>query len=186
MDEDEWPPRRARTSEDWDAYWARQRWDRRFIRKVVKPRWGRLTRKLRAPREGLWIARSAAHRARHGWAARDTWGLDSYLCQLIGEAVAHLRDTTHGFPDSPDLHNMPQMVRSVSLSSVDLAEDEEPGYTRWKAILTAISEPLLAYRDREDLSIEDIHASLEREKKSIEEAQDALRLMADWLPALWD
>jgi hypothetical protein len=38
------------------------------------------------------------HRGRHGWAPRDTWGLDGYLARVIGESVNHLADHTHGWP----------------------------------------------------------------------------------------
>lgn len=173
---DEWPPERARTMEDWDTYWQRQRWDRRFVRKVIRPRWARLKRRAMAPLRWQREARWAVHRARRGWAAPDTWNLDSYLCELIGQSVAHLRDKGHGY------------------QCLGRAEDcwmpDGPGCDceqEWKVILTRISDPLLAYKSHWDYpGGESVEQHIEREKKVISDAQDALRLMAEHLPGLWD
>lgn len=37
-------------------------------------------------------------RAKQGWASSDTWGLDSYLSQMIWKTTSHLIDNIHGYP----------------------------------------------------------------------------------------
>ena len=43
--------------------------------------------------------RAFIQRGRRGWADRDTWNLDEYLARVTGQALAHLADTGHGYPD---------------------------------------------------------------------------------------
>jgi hypothetical protein len=165
--QDEWPPRKARTLEDWDAYWERQRWDRRFMRQVVRPRWFALKRRLAAPRRWVREARWFIHRGQHGWARPDWWSLDGYICQLIGEALTDLRDKGHAYPGD----------------GVKGGETPE----EWAATLTRIIDPLLAYKTHWDWPDGlDVKDEAIRAQGIIEDAQAALHLMADWLPALWD
>jgi len=37
-------------------------------------------------------------RANKGWANYDTWGLDTYLANVIADSVEHLRKNSHGYP----------------------------------------------------------------------------------------
>lgn len=159
---DEWPPEKARSMEDWKAYWSRQRWDRRFRHNYLNPWWHRVMRKAKAPRKWFYAAKAFIHRGRHGWAVPDTWGLDDYLCQVVGEAVAYLNKVKHGHP-------------------CDSTEQD------WDETLAKISGPLLAYKTHwvcPDGQATDEHRALE--EKLISEAQDAFRLLAEWLPSLWD
>lgn len=40
----------------------------------------------------------AYQRAVRGWADRDTWSVDSWLCGVLPPAIEHLREHTHGYP----------------------------------------------------------------------------------------
>jgi hypothetical protein len=165
--QDEWPPRKARTFEDWDAYWERQRWDRRFMHDVVSPRWLTLKRRLAAPRRWVREVRWFIHRGRHGWARPDWWSFDDYICRLIGECLTEFRDKGHSYPGD----------------GVKGGETPE----EWHETLTKIIDPLLAYKTHWDWGDDqDVNEHWAREQKIIAEAQDALRLMADWLGGLWD
>ena len=93
---------------------------------------------------------TAIARARRGWAPRDTWSLDGYLCRILGAMLDHLAEHTHGWPQGPDFVE----------------------FTDWQDALRSRADALLAYEaDDED---------------TIAPAQDALRWVADNLPALWD
>jgi hypothetical protein len=57
---------------------------------------------LRALRRWIWQPvvglREFIHRGRHGWAPRDTWGLDHYLARVMAESIHHLADHSAGWP----------------------------------------------------------------------------------------
>jgi hypothetical protein len=165
---------------DWDAYWKRQRWDRRWRHETLHPFLARLKRRIMAPRRWYYQARSFIRRGRHGWARPDLWGMDSYICQLLGEMTASLKQQAHGHPC--------QATRSDSCGNVK----DGPKCSceqDWNDILDRISGPLLAYKSHWDWDREGgetIEQFREREDKIISDAQDALRLMADHLPSLWD
>lgn len=170
---DEWPPKRARSMEDWAAYWARQRWDRRFRHDHIQPFLGRWKRRLSAPRRWVIAARRFITRGRRGWAPSDTWGMDDYICRVIGEMTAHLKEHTHGHP----CQGVTECWRSTPDNPRECNCQE-----RWNETLDKISGPLLAYRTHWD---EDTYKA-GQDQKIIEAAQDALRLLADHLPSMWD
>jgi hypothetical protein len=177
---DEWPPKKARTMEAWAAYWARQRWDRRFRHYHIGPFLSRWKRRLWAtPRLRLRQVRWFVQRGRRGWADRDMWSLDGYLCRVAGETVARLRDTGHGYPCSC-VHTPGDDGIYRAPASCTCAAD-------YQAALTAIAGPLLAYDThwefRDDETWQD-HAA--REKQIMDAAAGAFRLLADHLPSLWD
>ena len=37
-------------------------------------------------------------RGRRGWAPSDMWNLDGYLSRVMGEALTHFAESTHGWP----------------------------------------------------------------------------------------
>jgi hypothetical protein len=80
------------------------------------------------------------HRGRHGWAPRDTWGLDGYLARVIGESVNHLADHGHGWPADAqwpemqdwqkELHKNANDLLAYADASYDEPLDPEPALTR--------------------------------------------------------
>lgn len=114
-------------------------------------------------------------RGRRGWAPRDVWSLDDYLCRVIGAEFAHVAGlvgdtvleidrTNHGHP-----------------CAMTAGE--------WRDILLNISGPLRRYKDHWDKAYEDGKTYEERTaaaQQIIDEAADAFRLLADHLPSLWD
>lgn len=139
----------------------RQPWHHR-VRMFI--RW-RIYYKLLKPapwRRAAWLWQ----RMTRGWSSQDCWSLDGYITRMLGESVAYLRDHNHSWPGEQN--------------GLEKPED-------WDAVLTKISAPLLAYEKHwawgDDQTITE---HLEHEKKVIEEAQEALHLMAEWLPSLWD
>lgn len=38
------------------------------------------------------------HRAKHGWAACDTWCADGYIARVMSQMLAHLAENTHSYP----------------------------------------------------------------------------------------
>lgn len=41
-------------------------------------------------------------RGRLGWAPRDTWSGDLYICRVVGEMLLHLAENGHGWPESEE------------------------------------------------------------------------------------
>lgn len=48
-----------------------------------------------------WVGDCATywHRARYGWAPRDTWNLNNYLNDVLAGSLKHLAEKTHGTPN---------------------------------------------------------------------------------------
>jgi hypothetical protein len=162
--------------EDWRAYWSRQRWDRRFRHYVLSPRWARIVRVLKKPRGWYREFRWFLQRGRRGWAARDLWSMDDYICQLLGEMTAEMKRIAHGHP-------------CQGLAVCGGMPDQPPCSCEqdWNDTLDKISKPLLAYRSHWDWPDgQSVDEHRENEKAKISEAQDAIRLMADHLRSLWD
>jgi hypothetical protein len=182
---DEWQPKKARTMEAWDAYWARQRRGRRFRHDHIGPFLGRWKRRLWATPLRLRQVRWFVQRGRRGWADSDAWSLDDYLCRVAGESVAHLRKTTRSHPcgiGEGDCSGRP----GPEWDTLRTCNCEQA----WNDILDRISGPLLAWRTRWDLpgghDKDSRAACTEAEKKITDDAADALRLLAGHLPSLWD
>lgn len=74
-------------------------------------------------------------RGRRGWAESDTWGLDGYLARVMGEALEHLAENSHGYP---------------LYTTAD----------QWRAELRAHSAVLLAYDERAETGIAETMAWL--------------------------
>ena len=120
-------------------------------------------------------ARTFITRGRKGWAPRDVWGLDAFLCRvagdefawlagLIGETVLELNRTCHGHP-------------------CDMTAGQ------WRDILLEISMPLRRYKTHWDQLTDETRTrevNQAEAQRVMDEAADAFRLLADHLPSLWD
>lgn len=72
-------------------------------------------------------------RANRGWADCDTWGLDSYICEVLVPALEHLKKWKHGYPVPPD---------AVFTDDCQNATDEE--YARWQQEWDARLDEMIA------------------------------------------
>lgn len=150
-----------------------------WLRARIRWRWQKIAR------PSPWYrVRWGWHRYRHGWARPDVWDLDGYLTELIGQSLLYLRDHGHAYPHEPD-PELPDVHEEVPGEPGNFTNYLTP--ERWNEILTKMAAPLVAYKthwEYPDGETTDEH--LNREAKIISDAQDALRLIAEWLPCLWD
>ena len=128
---------------------------------------------------GQWITRGWLrdiktywHRARYGWAPRDTWSLDHYVSGVLGGALAHLAKHKNGTPSGypcldPQCHT---------------------DHDRWVADLQRWAEAFAAYArdDYYELHGTDYKAWHADEKRRQENMEQALKEMTPWFTALWD
>jgi hypothetical protein len=179
---DEWPPKRARSHADWKAYWERQRWDRRWRHNVLNPFLYRIRRRLTAPWRWYRQARWFLQRGRRGWSTRDLWSMDYYIARVCGEMTARLLEVAHGYPCSGHTEgvSVPDCIDPETFEARPC--DCKASYD---AALKKISAGLLAYADDTDDDLP-VQESLEKGDERIRAAQDSLRLLAEWLPTLWD
>jgi hypothetical protein len=128
---------------------------------------------------------SARIRGRRGWAPVDTYSLDVYLCALLADTLDHLAKHAHGFPadrESFEVWSGELTAAAAALRGwADHGEDNE------------VSDELSAALDAEDgseaakaRSAAALEASRAAETHRLEEAQVAMRWVADNLAALWD
>lgn len=118
-------------------------------------------------------------RSQRGWARRDLWSMDGYICELLGGMIAEMRKEAHSHPCNPD----------GKYASCGSMPDGGPCGCEhdWNDTLDTIAEPLLAYKTRWDyLPRETTDQHVKREEKVVANAQAALRKIADVLPSLWD
>jgi hypothetical protein len=95
-------------------------------------------------------------RGRRGWAPRDAWNVDTYMCRVGAEMLTHLRDNGIGYPAG---------------SSMEKYQEQ----------LTRIIEPLAAWGDD---SHYDLFG--DEEAEAYHEAQKAWRRFGEMLGGLWD
>lgn len=62
-------------------------------------------------------------RARSGWAPRDTWSADLYICRVVGGLLLHIAEHAHAWPGT----------------------EEFPTYEDWTAALRSHGERLVRY-----------------------------------------
>jgi len=113
------------------------------------------------------------HRARYGWAPRDTWSLDSYLNQVLAGTLAHLAKHSSGYPSS-----------YADAKSTDIQTPSD----KWRADLlrwaTAFSE------DPEDVNIYDRDTNYVRqtaeETRRRKNLHTALQEIEPMWGSLWD
>jgi hypothetical protein len=114
------------------------------------------------------------HRARHGWAPRDTWSLDMYLDGVLAGALAHLADSSHGVP--------------AGYPGVDVDSDVDIAFGHWTADLRRWAK---AFEDAARDDYYEIHgrnydAWHADEKARLAAVHQALKEMEPWWDALWD
>jgi hypothetical protein len=83
---------------------------------------------LKPARVRLFLETATA-RARRGWAPRDTWSLDGYLCRTLGAMLDHLAEHTHGWPQGPDFPEFADWQKALRTQAAALLAyeaDDEP------------------------------------------------------------
>src|SRR3954467_1855490 len=119
------------------------------------------------------------HRARYGWAPRDTWGLDGYLEKVLGGALDHLADKAHGVPGG---------YPNPDWDGEEASWDSDAGYAQWQADLHRWA---LAFRESaEGVEIYDradgyVQHNAEEARRNANR-ETALREMTIWWQALWN
>lgn len=119
------------------------------------------------------------HRARYGYAPRDTWNLDSYLNGVLAGSLEYLALTKRGSPAG-----YPNVNPADSLE----CEDGGTNHEEWTADLNrwahAFSE------DPNDVSIYDRHDGYEKQRAEEDRRRNnihkALKEIEPWWEALWD
>ena len=91
-----------------------------------------------------------------GWDDRATWSLDVHLTRTLGQQLAHLADTSHGWPDT---------ITDT--------------YEEWAALLREHSAVLLRYADN-------VYTMDSVDDDTITAARASLVWVAEHLPHLWD
>ncbi len=112
------------------------------------------------------------HRARYGWAPRDTWGLDGYLNGVLAGSLVHLADTACGAPAGYGCND---------------GITGETNFEKWDADLRRWA--LAFYEDPEDVDIYDTpdyvkhRAEEDRRRYNL---QRALAEIAPYWQSLWN
>lgn len=118
----------------------------------------------------VWIARRRVREARYalkgqrqrftkGYADAEAWNLDSWLCEALGARLKYLAEHHHGYPGV-------------------LTYEKDDG--SWGRDLNRHADALLAY------PLADETRDTAEAMRIINEAKEALRWVAEWLPHLWD
>ena len=143
---------------------------RRFCRSWWKELW-------RFVRKGWWQDLCTYwHRARYGWAPRDTWGLDDYLAGVLGGSLHHLADHHCGTPAC-----YPQVNPT--------ADDHlRTNHNQWTDDLHRWAHVFGQYADRHDLWGNDLPGEqiLAEERRRMDAVQPALAELTPWFSGLWD
>jgi len=119
------------------------------------------------------------HRARYGWAPRDTWSLDLYLNSVLGGALDHLATHSGGAPtgygvDAPEGYDV-----DGNLDTTNFAQ-WEADLRRWAAAFREAAEDVTIY----DAPTYERQQAEERRRR--ENLHTALREIEPWWDALWD
>jgi len=163
----------------WDEYRTQSATRRRL---TPTPAWWALASFVagRPVRTLAGRVRARSQRGRRGWADRDTWGLDGYLCTTLAGALNHMAETSHGWPGGtayPEFEDWTAALRKAATALSGWANhDDSPAanaaddaFERGDAEFTAAT----AAHTVEDTT-------------RLVAAQDALHWVADNLPNLWD
>jgi hypothetical protein len=144
----------------------------KYRREMKRPWW-----RFAALRRPGWAADIYTywHRARYGWAPKDTWSLDHYLNGVLAGSLVHLADHSYGTPAG---------YPTLELTEATDATD----HVKWEADLKrwarAFSE------DPDDVDIYDASDGYVKqwaeEKRRRDAIHQALREMEPWWDALWD
>lgn len=110
------------------------------------------------------------HRARYGWAPRDTWSLDYYLNGVLAGALQYLADHNHGAP-----------------AGYGSADNVETNFEKWDSDLRRWAKTFS--EDSNDVKIYDkpnYEKHWAEEKRRREAIHLALREIEPWWDSLWD
>lgn len=123
-----------------------------------------------------WVKdiRTYWHRARYGWAPRDTWSLDYYLCGVLAGSLERLADHAPGTPAFYPNQN-------------PVTGDEETDHNLWRADLKRWAKAFS--ESPHDVDIYDAptyEKQLAEEERRRDAIHTALRQMEPWFDALWD
>lgn len=121
---------------------------------------------------GWWRdLRTYWYRARYGWAPRDTWSFDTYLCDVLGYGLEYLAEHKHGTP----------------IGYPDPNGGETTDHEQWVADLKRWAS---AFRENpHDVDIYDApyyEKHNAEEKRRSENIHQALKEMEPWFESLWD
>jgi hypothetical protein len=115
------------------------------------------------------------HRARYGWAPRDTWGLDSHLNRVLAGSLWHLAEHHHGAPAG-----YPNLAGSMV--------DDDTNFDQWQADLRRWAQACA--EDPNDVDIYDRADGYAKhnaeEARRTENLHRALKEIEPWWQALWD
>lgn len=100
----------------------------------------------------------ARQRVTRGWDDSAVWSLDVWLCRTLGAQLTHMAGIAHGWPAGG-----------------------EWTFDMWVNTLRENGDALTAYGETNELDVSAVEADA-----LLAAAQDALRWVADNLPALWD
>lgn len=113
------------------------------------------------------------HRANHGWADNDAWGMCDYIAQVNIEMLKHLKKNLHGAP--PDLFD---------------SENKENPLHEWESIIDQMISGFQAILAISTMECWDIHATQAERDQSYEDHmsvyQNGMRLYEQYLLNLWD
>lgn len=129
-------------------------------RSVLRRRWKAL---LRAPRRTEREILFFWQRTTRGWDDRSVWSMDHDLSKRLGAQLIYLGDIAHGFPGAPPY-------------------DGDTGFALWQADLRKAGAALTVYSQVDSLDLGHQYWN----DSILVPAQEALRWIADNLPALWD
>ena len=123
------------------------------------------------------------HRARYGWAPRDTWNLDVYLSRVMGHSLKHLAQNTHGSP-----YMYPYKSSDEIPVHVDGHREHDTDFDKWQTDLNRWGDALIhpSVNDYVEKHGNDYDAwdKDEVERKAVRLI--ALRELIEWWDALWD
>ena len=147
---------------------------RRFCRSWWKDLWRWVSHGWFSDLYAYW------HRARYGWASRDTWSLDHYLAGVLAGSLWHLGEHSHGAPGG-----YPQREATFDVESKWLGETN---FALWEADLKRWSQAFADFNRDDYYELHGTnytawHADEERRGAAM---HAALVEMEPWFEALWD
>ncbi len=117
------------------------------------------------------------HRARYGWAPRDTWSLDHYLARVMGGSINYLAKHVNGAPYG---------YNNLNPDGWDVDTDFE----KWEADLKRWSEAFSNYANDNYYELYKDEPNYDKrkadEKARSEALHQALKEMEPWFEGLWD
>ena len=125
---------------------------------------------------------SRRHRADSGWSESDVFNFDHYITRVIGEALATLAQTAHGWPsDRYETYDL--WVKELSENSDKLLAFAR---RRGEDEATALWHTLAQDRRNQSRSDEAFRLAQELELANLKGAKQAMKWVAKNLGSLWD